>query len=77
MVLEEGALRNYIKTSKERIKDLLRPPQLSHRQTLNDRLKAGFIKANVVKPEKKPKSDSESEQSVENISQLSFMDELM
>jgi len=26
-------------------------------------LKTGFIKANVIKPEKKPKSDSDSEQS--------------
>jgi len=75
--LDDGALRNYIKTSKEKIKDLLRPPQLAHRQTLNDRLKTGFIKANVIKPEKKAKSDSDSDNSGEVISQLSFMEDLM
>jgi len=77
VVLDEGALRNYIKTSKEKIKDLLRAPQLAHRQSLNERLKTGFIKANVIKPEKKPRSDSDSEEAGDEISQLSIMEELM
>ena len=78
VVLDEGALRNYIKTSKDKIKDLLRPAQLAHRQTLNERLKTGFIKANVIKPEKKAKSDSDSDNSAgEEVSQMSIMEDLM
>jgi hypothetical protein len=70
-------LRNYIKTSKDKLKDLLRPPHLTHRQTLNERLKVGFIKANVVIPEPKVKSDSSDDSNNEEESELSIMGDLM
>ena len=44
VVLDEGAIKNYIKSSKDKIRGWLQPPKYGLRQSLTSTMKAGFIK---------------------------------
>lgn len=70
-MLDDGAIKNLIKTSKGKVLDLLKPAKANLRSTLTQTMKAGFIKAGEDSSESKSNKHGDQIQEESDESEMS------